>query len=109
MKTKDRIKKFFHSYLEDEYKASFIDKAYTVLKTNDESEWDVKLKEAMASYDTEDSDYIISRYTLAETMAQSKAMTFDEWFYDPETLAESEMWGRLAEEADKLDEADRLG
>ena len=87
-------------YLEDEYKSSFLETAFKVLHSHKENEWNDKLKESMASYDTEDSKYIINTYKEAEKLAKSNDQTFEEWFNDPEIIAESEMWGEIAEQAE---------
>jgi len=101
MKTKDKIKDLFFNAMLDEWKEPFIKKAFKILTSKEQPKWNQALKNEMSWSDEGYSDSIIRTYLLCRRKVFSSDEAFDEWFNDPEIVAESEMWGKLAEQAER--------
>jgi hypothetical protein len=103
MKTKHKIKTQFLLRMLGEWKSDFSKKAFKMMQTTDESTWDQALRIELGALDQHDAPLIIEIYKASVksvTNEEAKILSFDEWFNDPEIVAESEMWGKLAEQAE---------
>ena len=101
MKTKDKIKDLFFNAMQDEWKEPFIEKAFKILTSKEQPKWNQALKDEMSWSDEGYSDNIIETYLLCRRETFSTEEAFDEWLNDPEIVAESEIWGKLAEQAER--------
>ena len=100
MKTKDKIKDLFFKAMQDEWKEPFIAKAFKILTSKKQPKWDQALKDEMSWSDEGYSNNIIETYLLCRRKTFSTDEAILEWLNDPEIVAESEMWGKLAEQVE---------
>ena len=102
MNTKHKIKTQFLLRMLEEWKSDFSKEAFQIMQTTDESTWDQALRIKLGALDQHDAPLIIEIYKTSVksvTNEEAKMLSFDEWIDDPEIVAESEMWGKLAEQA----------